>query len=401
MITTGVTGRPWRASVTEWGAIEPWDDEPTLNWYVAADDRWHVPADEPAVRQHRLEGTAVAETRVRVPNGDVVQRILSVADAGGLTVVEIENESTLPVAVAFDRRDVLTERPIADVPIEGIDLPAGSFVMPLGHGASIRVALAHDGPRSGPLPPGLPSVTQVVRGWLASTEPASRFTLPDGADGSVMAERVTAERCEVALGSMPTAADDPAGFAVALGELVRLGERPDPWLPELVDAVERTGPVAGWDGDVALEAAARVLAAAAEQRAGRDLARIIADRTPSPRPSDPPSGVRAVPWLESGLARAGVLLPGGLPSAWLGSSLDVHGIPTGASSTVSFALRWHGERPAVLWEQEGEPIELTAPAMAPGWSTSDVSGEALWPAPAITTEAGPTTPPRSESGSFS
>ena len=152
MITTGVTGRPWRASVTPFGAIEPWDDGEPLNWFVAADDRWHAPADQPAVRQRRIEGTAVVETRLRVPNGDVVQRVYSVADAGGLTVVEVENESTMPVAVAFDRRDVLTERQIADVPIEGIELPPEAFVLPLGHKAVLRIAACPRRPTFGVAP---------------------------------------------------------------------------------------------------------------------------------------------------------------------------------------------------------------------------------------------------------
>ena len=142
MISTGVVGQRWRASVTPWGGIEPWDGSPELDWFVAADDRWHVPRDEAAVRQTRVAGTPVTETRVRVPGGDVVQTIYSCADGGGMTVIEIANESSLPVAIAFNRRDVLTERPIVDVPIEGISLPAGAFVMPLGHRARIRVALA-------------------------------------------------------------------------------------------------------------------------------------------------------------------------------------------------------------------------------------------------------------------
>ncbi|HZB42412.1 MAG TPA: hypothetical protein VE487_15675, partial [Ilumatobacter sp.] len=116
-VTTGVVGRRWRASVTTWGAIEPWDGSPPLDWYVAADDRWHVPRHEPAVRQARVDGTPVTETRVRVPGGDVVQTVYSCADAGGVTVIEVVNESSLPVAIAFDRRNVLTERPITDVPI--------------------------------------------------------------------------------------------------------------------------------------------------------------------------------------------------------------------------------------------------------------------------------------------
>ena len=380
MITTGVTGQPWRASITPWGALEPWDDTPPIGWYVAADDRWHRPAEEQSVRQQRVEGTAVSETRVRVPSGDVVQRIFSVADAGGLTIIEVENESTMPVAIAFDRRDVLTERPIVDVPIEGIDLPDGSFVVPLAHTATVRVAVAHGEQRSGPLP-AVSSVMQVVRGWTSLTERASRFVLPDGERGSSLAAAVTAERCEIALGSIPRAADDAAGYLLALHELVRMGEAPDHWIPELVDAIEQLAPERSWDADVALEAAQRVLAVADERRGGRDLAKIVAKRTPSARPTSPPDGVRAIAWLETLLAQRSDLLPTGLPVAWLGQSLDVYGIPTDVGSAVSFAIRWHGERPAVLWEQSGPPKPLTASTLAPAWSSDETTGETLWPVP--------------------
>lgn len=381
MITTGVTGQPWRAFITEWGGIEPWDDAPSIDWYVAADDRWHVPADEQSVRQRRIEGTAVTETRVRVPSGDVVQRVFSVADAGGLTVVEVENESPMPVAVAFGRRDVMTERPIVDVPIEGIELPDEAFVMPLGHQATVTIALAHGEQRSGPIPGGIASMTQVVRGWLSLTERASRFVLPDGEAGSLLSEAITAERCEIALGSMPNADDDAAGFLLALYELVRMGEPPDHWMPELVDAVEQLGPQASWDADVALDAARRVVTAAEEARARRDLDRIMSGRTASPAPPTPPAGVRSIAWLESQLAGGGALLPVGMPGDWLGQSVDVYGVPTTPGSTVSYAIRWHGERPAVLWEQTGEAIELTAPIVAPEWTSSEATGETLWPRP--------------------
>jgi hypothetical protein len=292
-ITTGITGSDWRASITPWGAIEPWDDTPGLDWYVAADDRWHVPSDEPSVRQARLDGTPVTETRVRVPNGDVVQRVVSVPDHGGVTVIEVENESTMPVAVAFDRRDVLTERPIADVPIEGIELPVGSFVMPLGHRATLRIAIAHGAQRDGALPP-TPTPRQVANGWLTLTERASRFVLPDGERGAALAERVTALRCELALGAVPDSDDDPVGFSIALGELVRMGERADPWLEQLVVAVERIGPTRSWVAEAALVATDRVLAATGEDRARRDLARSVSSRKPSTRPETPPDGVAAI-----------------------------------------------------------------------------------------------------------
>lgn len=382
MITTGVLGQDWRASVTPWGDVQPWPGSgEALDWYVAADDRWHVPADEPTVRQVRVEGTAVVETRVRVPRGDVVQHVYSVADAGGITVIEVTNESTLPVAIAFDRRDVLTERPIVDVPIEGIDLPASAFVLPLGHQASLRIGIAHRGSAPGPLPSGLPTAMQVARGWLATIERASRFVLPDGEPGASTAAAVSAQRCELALGTIPAAADDAAGYAVALGELVRMGEAPDAWLPELVEAVELLGPTTGWAADVALAAAGRVLAAAGESRAARDLDRIVSRRSPSPRPAAPPGGVLLAPWLEGLFAAGGVLMPAGIPTEWLGQSFEAYGVPTGARSTVSFAVRWHGPRPAVIWEQTGDAVELSSPC-APTWRSGDASGETLWAEPA-------------------
>lgn len=387
MITTGVTGSPWRASITPWGAVEPWDGTAPLNWFVAADDRWHVPADEPTVRQQRIDGTPVTETRVRVPRGDVVQRIMSVPDSGGLTVVEFENESTLPVAIALDRRDVLTERPIADIPIEGIELPAGSFVLPLGHKATARIGLAHGAQATGPLPP-VPAARQVANGWLTLTERASRLVLPAG--GSSSAARLTALRADIALGVVPEADTDPAGCAIAIGELVRLGERPDAWMPDLVRAVELLGPDTSWSGDAALVAADRVLVAASEDRARRDLARIVERRRRSPRPESAPDGVALIPWVESQFAIAGALLPGGLPAGWLGQSIEVYGIPTGPSSTIAYALRWHGDRPAVLWEQSGGPVALSAPVLAPDWASAAPSGEALWPAPPNSPPAAPT-----------
>ncbi len=383
MITTGVTGQEWRASVSPWGALVPWDDAaPTLDWFVAADDRWHVPAEEPTVRQRRVDDVAVVETRVRVPGGDAVHRVWSVADGGGLTVIEVENDSPMAFAVAFSHRAVRTERPIVDLPIEGIDLPEGAFVVPVGHRATIRIALAHTGTATGAVPAGLSTWQQVARGWTGITDRASRLLLPEGDTGSALAALVVAQRCELALGAVPHAEDDPAGYAVALGELVRMGERPDAWLPELVEAVERLGPTAGWAADAGLAAAARVLVSAEEDRALRDLERIRSRRSAAPRPVEQPDGALVVPWVEQLVAAEGALLPGGLPTPWLGAAIEVYGVPVGPASSVSYAIRWHGARPAVLWELTGEPLVLTAPAIDPTWRSAGTSGEALWPAPA-------------------
>ena len=69
-----------------------------------------------------------------------------------------------------------------------------------------------------------------------------------------------------------------------------------------------------------------------------------------------------------------------LPEAWKGRGLEVHDAPT-HFGTLSYAVRWHGERPAVLWELEphdpGATVRLTAPGLDPTWSTSEPRGEAL------------------------
>jgi len=74
----------------------------------------------------------------------------------------------------------------------------------------------------------------------------------------------------------------------------------------------------------------------------------------------------------------GDVLPGGIPAAWLGANFEVHGLPTSARASIAYAVRWHGDRPAVLWEQTGDAVTLSASALDAAWSTAAVSGEALW-----------------------
>jgi hypothetical protein len=375
---TGVLGSAWRADVTTWGDVVPWDGSPALAWYVAADDRWHRPADETTVRQHRPHGAAVFETRVRVPGGDVVQRVWSVPDC---TAVEVTNDSPLPVACAFTRSDLVTARPPTDVPIQGIELPAGSIVVPIGHRATVRVALPH---RAGGVPGALgavPAADVVAKGWLASTERASRIVVPDE---HAVAD-VVAARCDALLVGPPEVADDAVGFLLTAHELARMGE-PAAAVEDVADAVHAIARRNGWAVDAALDAAAALLARLDERRAGRDLARLVAGRVAGAPPSTS-SGIATVAALERRLARGPALLPDGIPDAWRGASLEAHGVPAGPVSTVSFAVRWHGDRPAVLWEVSGEPVELCAPAVAPAWRSSAPAGEALWPPQAGSTSA--------------
>ena len=155
-VTVGVLGGSWRVGSRRGAAVVPADGSATLDWWIAAEDRWHTPASEPTVRQRAVEGVPVVETAVRVPGGDVVQTVYAVADGGGFTVIELENRSPAGVAVALSRRDLVTSRPPATVPVEGVDAPADALVVPIGHHASARVALAHDGGVGAARPEDLP-----------------------------------------------------------------------------------------------------------------------------------------------------------------------------------------------------------------------------------------------------
>ncbi|MGB0114449.1 MAG: hypothetical protein WBP59_14610 [Ilumatobacteraceae bacterium] len=401
-ILVGVTGSACRALVSPWGDVTTLgagagDPEP-VSWYIAAEDRWHLPASEAAVRQRRIEGTPVVETRVKIPEGDAVQRVWSVPDAGGLTVIEIENESTLPFAVAFAGQRVLTERPPADVPIQGIDLPEGSIVLPVGHRASIRVAIPHDPSRVDvwALPTLAPAMA-VVRGWSTVIERASRLVLPDEAMTAAVAEA----RCDLLLDGPVDADDDPVGFLLDVAELGRLGDGADAWMPEIVEPIATVAKRDDPEVDLALRACERLALVANDERAAGDIARIRerrvrdhrvdADAIAATSFSDVrrgPSAGRFVAQIEQRIADQTRLLPSGIPRRWLGSNFEVHGVPTGPRSTVSFAVRWHGERPAVLWEQQGELQRLTTPRLDPDWATSEQAGETLWAAPPQPTRIG-------------
>lgn len=387
--TIGVLGGTWRATVAPWGAVQQWDGLGTLDWSIAADDRWYVPADEPTVRQTLVEGTPIVETRVRIPNGDAVHRVYTVADHGGLTIVEVENDSSMPIAVAFSGVTVLSLRPPTDMPIRGIDLPAGAVAFPIGHRSTIAVAIPHDptsaGARSGLLPPSLPPSTQVVRGWLAAAERASRLLVPD----ATMAACVVRDRCQLMLDGPAAAAEDPVGFLLGVADLVRMGSIAEPWMPEVVDAVAA---LPGHGSDpllaAAFDAAERVCLAADERRAAKDLrkvrGRVLAAPSVVSQVATVPStidGVRGIAQLERAIANGTDLFPAGVPAAWLGQNFEVYGVPTGPASEVSFALRWHGERPAVLWECTGDAVTLTSSGAAPEWRTTDRTGDVLWPVP--------------------
>ena len=69
-----------------------------------------------------------------------------------------------------------------------------------------------------------------------------------------------------------------------------------------------------------------------------------------------------------------------VPEGWYGQGWEVHDAPT-AFGRISYAVRWHGDRVALLWEVEPHPgqgpVRLVSPGLDPTWSTTDLRGEAL------------------------
>lgn len=377
----GTIGSGWRGSVTGWGALDPSDGSGRCDWWIGADDRWHVPADEPSLRQRCIGGTPVVETSLRVPSGDAVQRVYAVADHGGLTVFEVENRSPLPFALAVSRADLLASRSPSAVAVA--EAPAGAVLYPVAHRTTLRLALAHDGRPAGVLPssPVPASAEQVARGWRAFADRSGRIEVPDKA----MVESLVAARCALALETPPDPGDDPAGYLLAVAED---GGRGDDVPIEYVAAAaeslarqHRRARSVPWDVPPALSAAAVVLRGAGEARAATDVATAMARLAPAAEAAEAAefAGARLLAHVYGRLVQpvdGGADLLPHMPRDWYGQSVEAHNLRV-AAGTVSVALRWHGTRPALLWECSS-PMRLTASALDPAWSVdATTAGEAL------------------------
>ncbi len=407
----GIRGGGWNAIVNERGSVRLNDGSPVLDWHIAADDRWHDPSTEPSVRQTRRAGVPVIETRLRIPGGDAIQRVYAVADAGGLVVIEITNESTLPIAVAFTRSDVVSSRTPSPRGAQGIELPVGSVVFPVAHGSTLRVALrapmhvANAVENTVVDVERLPSFEQLQKGWLKSVEQAGYVIVPEGAVAPLVArlrsDALILSGHEIedwSIGAGGDCANDPVAYILTLQELLRMGEkltgdsaqiRVD-HAARLAQCVEtllkdhKKSSILPWDVERALFAAQFVFARMGENRAADDVAaaqmRLSSAAEP---PNVMPTDIRAIAWVEEKMVAVqrdgSVQIFGrGIPRLWLGANLECHRVAAGPLHTVSFGIRWHGEKPALLWEVSGPAgVKLDAGICDPTWSSVESTGETL------------------------
>ena len=346
-----------------------------LDWWVGAHDRWHVPAEEVSTRRRRLGAAPVWETTVRVPRGEVAQRAYGVSVTDGPVVaVDVENRSPVPLTVGlvarFQRGRVEVDDTV--VRVDGRPVLACSAVpRRWATGATTAAEVMAGGARSGPVEP-----------FVAPSELALLFPVPHR----------TSVRAALGVGGPVNVRELPAADAVVRGWDVQLergvqAELPPP-VGEVVDAARAdlllapadamaVAALEDWGFDTEAAAGWAKVGWRARRRASRRSASDepwAAVRTidAAQEPARFLSALRAV-LVQEHDGRID-LLPG-FPPEWLGQPLAVSAVPLRAG-TLSFAVRWHGARPALLWDAPAG-VELRTPTLDPSWSTRARTGEAL------------------------
>ncbi len=325
----------------------------TLDWWVGADDRWHVPAEESTTRRQRPFPAPVSETMVRIPSGDAVQRAYgATAGSRAVTVVEIENRSPAPFTLALvitGRREAADRRrrcePAARRRSRRSSLPRApgawaaapstreivmsgaartdafeptqgpieiALLFPVPHRTTWRAAL---GELRRSTSRSLPDADSVARGWDVQLERGMQAALPPP-----IGERVDAARADLLLAS----ADDPR------------------WSPR-----SKTGDSTPKPPMVGPTSVGRIGAGPASANRSRSRGKRCSRSThalePAAIPLGPARGARA----RAQVTRSSCC-PVSRPTG-SASRVTVDGVPL-HDGVVSFAVRWHGPRPALLWD---------------------------------------------------
>ncbi|MFI5046716.1 MAG: hypothetical protein ACHQIG_06600 [Acidimicrobiia bacterium] len=387
----GVLGGRRVATVDAAGTVRPERGLWALEWWVGADDRWHLPRREAAVRQSLVEHMPVVRTSMRVPGGDAVHEAFGATT--DTAVVDVENASPAPFVAAFvvrgatvlmldgttvfvDGVPALTAvRPpsrwaasidgtLTDVVTTGGALEGsmpvvrdrracvdGAFLYPVAHRTRVRMGVAlgrRDGAGLAAVNlTAVPTPDAVARGWRAQLGRGMRVDVPD----AVLADAIDASRAQLLLAGQAWRAD-PAVYAAledwgfddeALAAWARLG---------LIDRRRsrrraRSPAAPSWDA----------------------LRRLAATES---SPAELLRGVRDTLVRDEGTV---ISVLSEWPAEWHGRPLDVRDAPT-RRGPVSCSVRWHGDRPALLWEAP-PGVTLRAPGLDPAWSTTEPRGETL------------------------
>ena len=418
----GIRGQGVVADVDPAGRVDVRGAQ-TLRWVVAGDDRWYDPSRESSIRQTTREGFPIVVTKMRVPTGDVTAISYCAAHSGTNAVVfEVRNESTLPIALVLAdpswrtiRNPVpMHDRTTQDAMLAHVKFPQDSVIHPIGHQGSLRFVYDRQGKFTAESIDSLPSVDQVASGWERALASATRLNVPDHG----LVKDMNSIRCSLLLDAVePT---DIVDQVIATNELIRLGEISaanfdDVELNDYLSSIEavvrgkrKRGVLARlrgtgasgetpWYIETMLAGAVFALHKIGQHRAADDV-RDLRDRLgafsalPDVGDLAALSPMKRLARIDREFARIGSsstdILPflagpriGNPNETWLGVNFEAHGL-TGIHGTVGYAVRWHGERAAVLWEaSEPTVLPLTSMPNDPEWHTNELRGEFLLAAP--------------------
>lgn len=251
----GNIGSPWEAIVDPCGLVTPWFDGWSLDWWIGADDRWRFPSREPGVRQTLMGSTPIVETVIRVPGGDAVQRVYTIVGEDELVVMEIENQSPVPFAVAFALRPYNPEglavleritmedgvvladgRPALLLPRE----PSRSAASTYAEGDSVHTVFEGKAGTESPLPVRDPAgLAQAAFVYPLAHRATIRVAMPLVRHGRTKRRRRAHRRVshlgQIDLGSLPKAEDVSRGWRAQLDRGMDVNV-PDARLQQALDA---------------------------------------------------------------------------------------------------------------------------------------------------------------------
>ena len=364
-----------------------------IEWWVGADDGWKIPARD-GVDTERLGCAPAFGAHVRVPGGELVMRAYAVATSGPPVVVaDAENASPAAAVVAWIVRAAPGYR-IGRVAIEGstlliderarIELPR----VPTHWAVATRAVGVRDAVVDGRATSGRfePVVTRRGDLEIALLFPVAHRTRTRIAASAALTTTTTAASAtpSVAVARLPALAEVERGWVVALERAMQV-ELPDDALQASVDAARATlllGTVGRSDRIVREVAAAWGLADVrsrrrlGDERGGDPWSQVKATLAGSAAtPAGAAEWLRALRAVLVVVAGERVALLPHFPVEWLGQAVAAHDVPT-PHGPVSFALRWHGTRPALLWDVPAN-LRVHAPVLDPAWEGIGNAGEAL------------------------
>jgi hypothetical protein len=220
-----------------------------------------------------------------------------------------------------------------------------TFLHPVAHRATFVAAEGRDARRT---PVTTPGPGAAARGWHRHLARGLQVELPDAR----LVDELTPARAGILLAAARATVD-----------------------PSAVAALE------DWGFDEEAAAAWRRLGWRARRRARRRRPGRWTDVTSARREGGPRLLLAARAFLADDTGRGEVTVLPQLPPEWLGQPVDVRGAPI-RPGRLSYSVRWHGHRPALLWEAP-PGVQVRAPGLDPSWASEEPAGEALLAEPVM------------------